>query len=96
MAKEGRDEKGRFLVGNLFSVGNNGGRPPKYSDYESMETKIALLVQILRFPLFPFVYSSHAFTNPLISEGSPFVFSDHSIVTFIPVLISAGSIFNNL
>lgn len=41
MAKEGRDEKGRFLKGNLFSVGNTGGRPPEYDNPEAMEKKIA-------------------------------------------------------
>lgn len=39
--EEGRDEKGRFTVGNLFSMGNNGGRPPKYEDPEEMFNKIA-------------------------------------------------------
>jgi len=41
MAKEGRDEKGRFKEGNLFSIGNNGGQPPKYDDPAVMEEKIA-------------------------------------------------------
>ena len=27
MAQEGRDEQGKFAKGNLFSIGNNGGRP---------------------------------------------------------------------
>ena len=27
--------------GNLFALGNNGGRPPKYDDPAEMETKIA-------------------------------------------------------
>ena len=41
MAKEGRDEKGRFAEGNLFSIGNNGGQPPMYDDPKVMEAKIA-------------------------------------------------------
>ena len=40
-SEEGRDEKGRFLKGNLFSVGNTGGRPPKYEDPKEMMLKIA-------------------------------------------------------
>lgn len=40
MAK-GRDDKGRFLEGNLFSIGNTGGQPPKYSDPKVMMKKIA-------------------------------------------------------
>ena len=38
---EGRDKDGKFAAGNLFSVGNNGGRPPKYDDPAEMEKKIA-------------------------------------------------------
>lgn len=42
MAKEGRDEKGRFAKGNLFSLGlENSGRPPKYDDPNVMMQKIA-------------------------------------------------------
>ena len=41
MAKEGRDEKGKFVKGNLFSVGNNGGQPPIYDDPAKMEAKIS-------------------------------------------------------
>lgn len=42
MAQEGRDEKGRFLPGNLFCLGGyNGGRPPIYDDPEKMYNKIA-------------------------------------------------------
>ena len=41
MAQEGRDEKGNFIKGNLFSIGNNGGQPPKYNDPAIMEKKIA-------------------------------------------------------
>jgi len=42
MAKEGRDEKGRFKEGNLFSVGlTNNGRPPIYDDHTKMMDKIA-------------------------------------------------------
>ena len=32
MAQEGRDEKGKFTAGHLFSIGNNGGQEPEYSD----------------------------------------------------------------
>jgi hypothetical protein len=39
--QEGRDEKGRFSYGNLFSLNNNGGAPPFYEDYEVMKNKIA-------------------------------------------------------
>lgn len=38
---EGRDEKGQFTYGHLFSVGNNGGRPPQYEDPEEMAKKLA-------------------------------------------------------
>lgn len=41
MAKEGRDEKGKFKAGNLFSLGNTGGQPPKYDDPIVMQQKIA-------------------------------------------------------
>ena len=41
MAEEGRDNKGHFVRGNLFSVGNNGGQPPKYDDPKVMNKKIA-------------------------------------------------------
>lgn len=42
MAQEGRDEKGKFTAGNLFSLGGfNGGRPPIYDDPEKMYEKIA-------------------------------------------------------
>lgn len=38
----GRDEKGRFKRGNLFSIGlSNNGRPPKYEDPNLMAQKIA-------------------------------------------------------
>ena len=41
MSKEGRDEKGRFKEGNLFSVGlTNNGRPPIYEDHTEMMEKI--------------------------------------------------------
>lgn len=40
--EEGRDEKGRFAKGNLFSVGlQNNGRPPAYNDPNDMAQKIA-------------------------------------------------------
>lgn len=39
---EGRDEKGRFAIGNLFSLGGyNSGRPPIYSEPDAMFDKIA-------------------------------------------------------
>jgi len=41
MASEGRDEKGKFTAGNLYSLGNTGGQPPKYEDSEAMDKKIA-------------------------------------------------------
>ncbi len=41
MSKEGRDSKGRFKEGNLFSVGNNGGRPPEFKTSEELFNKIA-------------------------------------------------------
>ena len=42
MAQEGRDEKGLFKRGNLFSVGlQNNGRPPMYDDPNEMAKKIA-------------------------------------------------------
>lgn len=42
MAQEGRDEKGKFTTGNLFSLGlSNSGRPPKYEDPQEMVKKIA-------------------------------------------------------
>lgn len=41
MAKEGRDEKGRFSPGNLFSMGNNGGHPPIYETADQLRAKIA-------------------------------------------------------
>ena len=37
---EGRDEKGKFKEGNLFSIGNNGGRPPEYKNAEELNAKI--------------------------------------------------------
>lgn len=41
MEEEGRDEKGRFKRGNLFSIGNNGGQPPIYTDPNVLANKIA-------------------------------------------------------
>lgn len=38
---EGRDEKGRFTYGHLFSLGNKGGVEPMYSDPDVMVEKIA-------------------------------------------------------
>lgn len=40
MAKEGRDEKGRFTIGHLWSLGNKGGCPPKYTSHEEVHEKI--------------------------------------------------------
>lgn len=37
---KGRDEKGKFKEGNLFSIGNNGGRPPEYKNAEELNAKI--------------------------------------------------------
>lgn len=40
--EKGRDEKGRFVKGNLFCLGGyNGGRPPLYDEPEQMYAKIA-------------------------------------------------------
>ena len=41
MAIEGKDEKGKFALGNLFSIGNTGGRPPVFNDSSDMFDKIA-------------------------------------------------------
>lgn len=41
MTKEGKDDKGLFTKGNLFSVGNNGGAPPIYKNAKEMMKKIA-------------------------------------------------------
>lgn len=38
---EGKDEKGRFTKGNLFSLYNNGGQPPKYKTAQDIANKIA-------------------------------------------------------
>lgn len=40
MSKEGRDEKGRFTIGHLWSVGNEGGAPPKYKTHIEVHNKI--------------------------------------------------------
>ena len=37
---EGSDEKGKFKEGYLFSIGNNGGRPPEYKNAEELNAKI--------------------------------------------------------
>lgn len=42
---EGRDESGKFLKGNLFSIGNNGGKPPFYDDALTMFDKIAEYIE---------------------------------------------------
>jgi len=41
MAQDGRDEKGLFIKGNLFSIGNNGGKPPEYKTPQDLVNKIA-------------------------------------------------------
>lgn len=41
MAKKGRDDKGRFTIGHLWSLGNKGGCPPKYKTPEEIADKIA-------------------------------------------------------
>jgi hypothetical protein len=41
MAQEGRDEKGKFTAGNLFSMHNNGGRPPVFETVEQIAEMIA-------------------------------------------------------
>jgi len=38
---EGKDSKGKFKRGNLFSIGNNGGRPPRFETPEELTQKIA-------------------------------------------------------
>lgn len=40
MAKQGKDKDGRFTIGHLFSIGNNGGRPPIYESEEEIAKKI--------------------------------------------------------
>jgi hypothetical protein len=42
---ETRDEKGRFLKGNLFSLGHGMGRPPIYDDAMVMFDKIAEYIE---------------------------------------------------
>ena len=37
----GKDERGRFTRGNLFSINNTGGRPPHYETPEEFNTKLA-------------------------------------------------------
>jgi hypothetical protein len=39
MAK-GKDDKGRFTIGHLWSIGNNGGRPAKYETAEALHEAI--------------------------------------------------------
>jgi hypothetical protein len=41
MAEEGKEADGRFKKGNLFSIGNNGGRPPRFETPEELFNKIA-------------------------------------------------------
>lgn len=40
MAQEGRDEKGKFTAGNLFSMYNNGGQPPIYKTVEDFVRRL--------------------------------------------------------
>lgn len=42
---KGKDDKGRFTIGHLWSVGNKGGRPPKYETPEQIHDKIAEYLQ---------------------------------------------------
>ena len=37
---EGRDDKGRFKIGHLWSLGNKGGRPSVYETHEEIHDKI--------------------------------------------------------
>jgi len=41
MSKEGRDEKGRFAEGNLFSIGIKNGRKPLIETPEELADRIA-------------------------------------------------------
>jgi hypothetical protein len=41
MAQEGRDEKGKFTAGNLFSMHNNKSRPPVFETVEQIAEMIA-------------------------------------------------------
>ena len=42
MSEAGRDDKGHFAKGNLFSLGlENSGRPPIYNNHEDIANKIA-------------------------------------------------------
>jgi hypothetical protein len=38
---KGKDERGRFTRGNLFSIGNTGGRPPMYKNATEINIKLA-------------------------------------------------------
>lgn len=39
-SQEGRDEKGKFQKGNKISVGNKGGRPPKFETPEQLDQMV--------------------------------------------------------
>lgn len=41
MSQEGRDEKGKFTIGHLWSVGNKGGQPPYIETCEELHDRIA-------------------------------------------------------
>lgn len=45
MAQEGRDEKGKFTLGHLWSLGNKGGAPPLYTSHEEIHDKITEYLQ---------------------------------------------------
>jgi len=47
MAKKdnGRDEKGRFKIGHLWSLGNKGGQPPKYKTHTEVHNQIGEYLQ---------------------------------------------------
>jgi hypothetical protein len=38
---KGHDERGKFTRGNLFSIGNTGGRPPFYKNADEINAKLA-------------------------------------------------------
>ena len=42
---EGKDEKGRYTKGNLFALGNTGGRPPVFETPEEVSQKIAEYIE---------------------------------------------------
>ena len=42
---EGRDDKGRYVKGNLFALGNTGGRPPIFETAQEVSDKIAEYIE---------------------------------------------------